>query len=67
MSSFEFTPPSAAAANAFFAYDIDKVKIPFDFFAGLADHVVNKLGARAVLVSMNVADSTDRVEMEAAA
>jgi len=60
-------PLSAAAANAFFAYDIDKVKIPLDFFAGLADHVVNEFGAPVLLVSMNVAEDTDRIEMEAAA
>ncbi len=49
------------------ACDIDKVKIPLDFFADLADHVVNKFGARVVLVAMNVAENTDRVELEAAA
>lgn len=49
------------------AYEIDKVKIRLDFFAGLADHVVNKFGKRALLVPMNVAENTDRVEMEAAA
>ena len=48
------------------ACDIDKVKIPLDFFAGLADHVVNELGARIALVAMNVGEDTDRVEMEAA-
>jgi hypothetical protein len=49
------------------ACDIDKVKIPLDFFAGLADHVVNEFGARVVLVAMNVSEDTDGVEMEAAA
>lgn len=49
------------------ACEIDKVRIPLDFFAGLADHVINEFGARVVLVAMNVAEDTDRAEMEAAA